>query len=110
MTLISTSMCGIARAPTWAAIPPAGVGDYAGVPGTLPAGQGPQQIRAVPFWLSTRSQEADRNVGINYIPAVPGPSNLRMSMHPTNPTQPPFARVRTLQSTISLNNQATVLW
>lgn len=93
-----------------AAIDPAGVGDYAGVPGTLPAGQGPQRIRAVRFWLSTRSQEADRTVPDTYIPAVPGPANLRMSMHPTDPTQPPFARVRTLQSTISLNNQASVIW
>lgn len=93
-----------------AAIDPAGVGDYAGVPGTLPAGQGPQQIRAVRFWLSTRSQEADRNVGLDYDPAVPGPSILRMSMDPGDPTLPPFARVRTLQSTVSLNNQATVLW
>lgn len=93
-----------------AAVNPPAVGDYAGVPGTLPAGQGPQQIRAVRFWLSTRSQEADRNVGITYDPAVPGPANLRMSLHATDPTLPPFARVRTLQSTISLNNQATVLW
>ncbi len=91
-----------------AAIPPAGVADYAGL--VRPPGQGPQQIRALRFWLTTRSQEADRTETTDYVPAVPGPSRLRMSMHPSDPTQPPFARVRTLQSTISLNNQAAVLW
>jgi hypothetical protein len=88
---------------------PIDVGNYAGTPGTL-GGRGPQRIRAVRFWLSTRSQEADRPSADTYVPAVPGPSILRMSLDPTDATLPPFARVRTLQSTISLNNQATVPW
>jgi hypothetical protein len=91
-----------------AAINPANVPDYASFP--YADGRGPQQIRAVRFWLSTRSQEADRTTADSYVPAVPGPTNLRMSLHPTDRTRPPFARVRTLQSTISLNNQASVLW
>ncbi|MEO8180324.1 MAG: prepilin-type N-terminal cleavage/methylation domain-containing protein [Deltaproteobacteria bacterium] len=91
-------------------IPPASVSDWAGTPGTLGVGQGPQHIRALRFWLSTRSQEADRDAAIPYTPAVPGPTRLRMSMNPTDPTLGPFARVRTLQTTVPLNNQATVLW
>jgi hypothetical protein len=35
---------------------------------------------------------------------------MRISMHPTDPTLPPFARVRTLQSTIPLTNQARATW
>jgi hypothetical protein len=91
-------------------IAPANVQQFAGTPGLLGAGVGPQQIRAVRFWLSTRSQEADREGQIDYASAVPGPSRLRMSMHPTNPALPPFARVRTLQTTVPLNNQAMVRW
>jgi len=90
-------------------IPPASVPDWAGTP-TLGAGRGPQHIRAVRFWLSTRSQEADRDAAIPYTPAVPGPTRLRMSLNPTDPTLGPFARVRTLQTTVPLNNQATVTW
>jgi hypothetical protein len=92
------------------AVPPADVPLYAGVPGTLAAGQGPQRIRAVRAWLSTRSQEADRTAQIDYTPAVPGPPLLRMSLDPTNRNLPPFARVRTLQSTVALNNQASIPW
>jgi len=91
-------------------IAPANVPQYAGTPGTLAAGQGPQHIRAVRFWLSTRSQEADREGQVAYTAAVPGPRRLRMSMDPTDPTLPPFARVRTLQTTVPLNNQATIAW
>lgn len=92
------------------AVTPANVSAYAGVPGTLKANQGPQRIRAVRAWLSTRSQEADRNAPIPYTPAVPGPPRLRMSLNPGGADLPPFARVRTLQSTIALNNQASVPW
>jgi hypothetical protein len=92
------------------AVAPADVPGYAGVPGTLPAGQGPQRIRAVRAWLSTRSQEADRNAQLTYVPAVPGPPLLRMSLDPTSRALPPFARVRTLQSTVPLNNQASIPW
>jgi hypothetical protein len=95
---------------TLTAVAPAEVPGYAGVPGTLPTGQGPQRIRAVRAWLSTRSQEADRNAQLIYAPAVPGPPLLRMSLDPTNRALPPFARVRTLQSTVPLNNQASIPW
>lgn len=85
---------------------PANVALYAGVPGAAT----PQQIRAVRFWLSTRSQEADREGNIDYTPEGVGPTRLRMSLNATSPDLPPFARVRTLQTTVPLNNQATVLW
>jgi hypothetical protein len=89
---------------------PAQVGDFAGTPGTLPSGQGPQRIRAVQVWLSTRSQEADRLGGLTLNPTAPGPELLRVSLHPTDRNQGPFARVRTVQSMVPLNNQATVTW
>jgi hypothetical protein len=92
------------------AVDPDDVPEYAGIPGTLPVGKGPQRIRAVRAWLSVRSQEADRTAQLNYAPAVPGPGLLRMSLHPSEADKPPFARVRTLQATVPLNNQATVLW
>jgi hypothetical protein len=91
-------------------VDPDNVPAYAGLPGTLGAGQGPQRIRAVRVWLSTRSQEADRTAQVVYTAGVPGPTHLRMSMDPTGPDLPPFARVRTLQTTVPLNNQATVVW
>jgi hypothetical protein len=86
------------------------VPNYAGNPAVTPAGQGPQQIRAIQAWLSTRSQEADRNTALTLTPTAPGPSLLRISVHPTDGTKGPFARVRTLQSTITLNNQARATW
>jgi hypothetical protein len=85
------------------------VAEYA-VPGKLPAGQGPQRIRAVQVWLSTRSQEADRTLGLDLQPTAPGPNLLRVSLHPSDGTQGPFARVRTVQSMVPLNNQAMVPW
>ncbi len=89
------------------AVTPANAPTVAGVPG---AGGTPQRIRAVRAWLSTRSQEADRSAQISYTPAVPGPTRLRMSLNPDRASDPPFARVRTLQSTVALNNQAAIRW
>jgi len=89
---------------------PTEVSGYAGTPGTLPTGQGPQRIRAVQVWLSTRSQEADRSVGLGLTTTAPGPELLRVSLHPTDGALPPFARVRTVQSMVPLNNQAMVPW
>ncbi|HVZ32003.1 MAG TPA: hypothetical protein VG963_06240, partial [Polyangiaceae bacterium] len=88
------------------------VSGYAGSPASTPAGQGPQLIRAVHAWLTTRSQEADRTSALSLTPtvAVPGPNKLRMSLDPTDATKGPFARLRTLQSTITLNNQALANW
>jgi Tfp pilus assembly protein PilW len=86
------------------------VAQYAGAPGGLPAGNGPQLIRAVHAWLSVRSQEADRTSGLQLTTSAPGPNMLRISLNPDNGTQPPFARLRTLQSTIPINNQARATW
>jgi prepilin-type N-terminal cleavage/methylation domain-containing protein len=88
----------------------AAVAQYAGDPSGLSAGDGPQLIRAVHAWLSVRSQEADRTSGLRLTTTAPGPNMLRISVNPTDATQPPFARVRTLQSTIPLNNQARATW
>lgn len=84
--------------------------NFAGEPVGLPAGNGPQMIRAVHTWLSVRSQEADRQSELSLTTSAPGPNLLRISMHPTDATLPPFARVRTLQSTIPLTNQARATW
>lgn len=89
-------------------VDPDDVQSYAGVP-TLGAPQGPQRIRALRFWLSNRSQEVVGLPSGDYVPAVPGPSILSMSINPADPASP-RARVRTLQSTISLSNQAAVRW
>lgn len=74
-------------------------------------GSQPQLIRGVHAWLSVRSQEADRD---STLPALgssaPGPNLLRISVNPTSRGAPPFARVRTLQSTIPLPNQASATW
>jgi pilin/secretion family protein with methylation motif len=88
----------------------AAVAQYAGNPTGLSAGNGPQLIRAVHAWLSVRSQEADRTSALNLPTTAPGPNMLRISVNPDNATLPPFARVRTLQSTIPLNNQARATW
>jgi hypothetical protein len=81
--------------------------EYAGDP---VGGGTPQRVRAVHAWLSVRSQEADRTSELAIVSTAPGPELMRVSMHPTDRTQPPFARVRTLQSTIPLTNQARVTW
>ena len=88
----------------------AAVPTYAGSVEGLPTGNGPQLIRAVHAWLSVRSQEADRTSGLALTTTAPGPNLLRISVNPTDATKPPFARVRTLQSTISLPNQLRVKW
>ena len=88
----------------------AAVETYAGNPTGLGAGTGPQLIRAVRAWLSVRSQEGDRSSALTLTPASPGPSRLRISLNPNDGTLPPFARVRTLQATIPLPNQARTTW
>jgi prepilin-type N-terminal cleavage/methylation domain-containing protein len=91
-------------------IPSTALPTYAGNVEGLPTGNGPQLIRAVHAWLSVRSQEADRASQLPYATTAPGPNLLRISVNPTDPTQPPFARVRTVQSTIPLPNQARTTW
>jgi prepilin-type N-terminal cleavage/methylation domain-containing protein len=93
---------------------PEDIGDFAGDPNLTGVGRGPQLIRAVHAWLSLRSQEADRAVGITPLTSeAPGPNLLRISVNPASTVAtplPPFARVRTLQSTIPLNNQMRATW
>lgn len=87
------------------------VASYAGDVTGLAVGNGPQLIRAVHAWLSVRSQEADRDSALPALTSsAPGPNLLRISVNPTSGTAPPFARVRTLQSTIPLPNQASATW
>jgi prepilin-type N-terminal cleavage/methylation domain-containing protein len=88
------------------------IAGYAGVPG-VGAGDGPQLIRGVHAWLSVRSQEADRTTAlpVPILPAGrPGPNLIRVSVNADDGELPPFARVRTLQSTIPLYNQARATW
>jgi prepilin-type N-terminal cleavage/methylation domain-containing protein len=88
------------------------IDDYAGTPG-VGAGNGPQLIRGMHAWLSVRSQEADRTTAlpVPILPAGrPGPNLIRVSVNADDGDLPPFARVRTLQSTIPLNNQARATW
>jgi hypothetical protein len=89
----------------------ANVATFAGNVQGLAVGNGPQLIRAVHAWLSVRSQEADRDNTLTPLTSsAPGPNLLRISVNPTDGTAPPFARVRTLQSTIPLPNQASATW
>jgi prepilin-type N-terminal cleavage/methylation domain-containing protein len=88
----------------------ADLANYAGNVEGLAAGNGPQQIRAVHAWLSVRSQEADRPSALPFPTTTPGPNLLRISVNAIDPTQPPFARVRTVQSTIPLPNQSRATW
>ncbi|MEY2932177.1 MAG: hypothetical protein RL033_2926, partial [Pseudomonadota bacterium] len=62
----------VRQADSLVTVDPDAVTSYAGDPGTLPAGQGPQKIRAVRFWLSNRSQELYEVASSPYVPAVPG--------------------------------------
>ncbi len=86
------------------------IASYAGPPAARGAQRGPQQIRAIHAWLSVRSQEADRTTNLSLTTTAPGPNRLRISVHPTSAALPPFARLRTVQATIPLNNQAKVSW
>jgi prepilin-type N-terminal cleavage/methylation domain-containing protein len=86
------------------------VTEYAGDTSATGSTATPQRIRAVHAWLSVRSQEADRTTDLSLASAAPGPQLMRVSMHPTDSSLPPFARVRTLQSTIPLPNQARATW
>jgi hypothetical protein len=86
-----------------------GTNAYAGDPssGAL-AVTGPQMIRAVHAWLSLRSQEADRDVDVQLDTAGASTNRLRISVNPSGGA--PYARVRTLQSIINLNNQNNLTW
>lgn len=83
---------------------------YAGNPATEAAQ--PQRIRAVHAWLSIRSREADRPTSLGLATPGPGPRLLRVgvSRDVADPTPTVYARMRTLQNTIPLHNQATPFW
>jgi prepilin-type N-terminal cleavage/methylation domain-containing protein len=71
--------------------------------------QGPELVRAVRVRLSVRSRDPDRQTNVD--PAtVPGLAAgfYRMGLGPNGTA--PFARVRTLQSDVSLTNQLGVMW
>jgi prepilin-type N-terminal cleavage/methylation domain-containing protein len=91
-------------------VAPANLSNFAGDPNSTGLNRGPQMIRAVHAWLSLRSQEADRSTSLS-LPALGiGPNRLRISLDPTSSALPPFVRVRSLQSTIPLNNQMRATW
>jgi hypothetical protein len=84
---------------------------------------GPQMIRGVQTWLSVRSQEADRHVALELETSGANTTRLRVNVvSGANESaeeveadewllrEPDYARVRTLQSTISLNNQVNLTW
>jgi hypothetical protein len=88
-------------------VEPLNVGGWAGPPGTWGAGQGPQLVRAVHATLSVRSREADRAGPIAH---GSGPM-FRMGLGSGGSTPAaPFARVRTSQARITLNNQLGANW
>lgn len=98
---------------------------FAGDPSSVAlAVTGPQMIRGVQAWISVRSQEADRLTSLHVETANANTSRLRVNVLTGIDENPddididdrlfferlPYARVRTLQSTISLNNQTNLTW
>lgn len=69
-------------------------------------GLGPQRIRAVRAWLSVRSREADREVGVSSQEA--GSPLYRIGLGANGGA--PFARVRTIQAYIAMHNQVGITW
>ncbi len=66
---------------------------------------GPQRVRAVRIRLAVRSQEPDRDTS----PPTPLPGQLfRVGLGPS--AGAPFARVRTIQADVALNNQTAVFY
>lgn len=88
-------------------IPPTGaVASWAGdlVGDVTNPSNGPHRVRAVRLRLSVRSQEPDRD---GNPPAAPN-QLFRVGLGPS--AGPPFARVRTVQADIALNNQTAVFY
>ena len=83
----------------------ASLSDWAGDVTGLSPNRGPQLIRSVRAWLSVRSREADRQAALPV--NSPGPI-LRFQVDGGGST--PFARVRSVQSLVTLNNQVGVTW
>jgi hypothetical protein len=85
-------------------VPDANLADYAGNVEIIgAAATGPQEIRALHVQLSVRSREGDRDTDLP-IGDVP----LRFGMSTTGGA--PFARVRTVQSVVALNNHLGKTW
>lgn len=72
---------------------------WAGTQAQRVAGRGPQFIRSIHSWLSVRSRAADRNSTIS---VASGPL-YRIALGAAGAG--PYARVRTVQSRVALNNQ-----
>lgn len=72
---------------------------WAGTQAQRVAGRGPHLIRSIHSWLSVRSRAADRNATIS---VSQGPL-YRVGLGATGGA--PYARVRTVQSRVALNNQ-----
>lgn len=67
----------------------------------------PQRIRAVRVRLSVRSAEADRNESLDNVPGI-AQGLYRIGLGPNKTA--PFARVRTVQADIVLNNTMGATW
>lgn len=72
---------------------------WVGTPEERSAGRGPQFVRSLHTWLSVRSRAADRKATID---VADGPL-YRIGLGTSGAA--PFARVRTVQSRVALNNQ-----
>jgi hypothetical protein len=72
---------------------------WAGTQAQRTAGRGPQFVRSIHTWLSVRSRAADRNATIS---VTDGPL-YRVGLGTAGAA--PFARMRTVQSRVALNNQ-----
>jgi hypothetical protein len=72
---------------------------WAGTQSQRVAGRGPQFIRSIHSWLSVRSRAADRKATI----AVTSGPLYRIGLGTAGAA--PYARVRTVQSRVALNNQ-----
>jgi hypothetical protein len=83
----------------------AAIGQWVGLPSTLGVGRGPQLVREVHSWLSVRSREADRN---SQVTQTTGGPLFRVALGSDGVG--PYARVRTVQARIALQNQMGVTW
>jgi hypothetical protein len=80
---------------------------FASVTGAPTAGGRPQDVRAIRARLSVRSREGDRDTNVDSTSRIAG--NLyRVGLGADGGA--PFARVRTLQADVMLNNHARIQW
>lgn len=81
-------------------VPEATLYTWAGTQAQRAAGRGPEYVRAVHSWLSVRSRAADRKATIA---TAAGNPLYRVGLGAAGGA--PFARIRTIQSRVALNNQ-----